>query len=170
MLGKDRVDRESVLVALRREHGLSDQGNYRFYLHAFNRLVLQSGITIGLTRFIAAITLTSVVTFVGTLLFSSSVLEATIGSLLTATALPYLILRMLRGFRRMKFNSQFADALDTIVRSLRAGHPVPIAIAMVGREMADPIGSEFGMVSDEITYGADLEAAMQNLYCRSRLR
>ena len=32
--------------------------------------------------------------------------------------------------------------------------------------MADPIGSEFGMVSDEITYGADLEAAMQNLYCR----
>ena len=65
----------------------------------------------------------------------------------------------------MKFNSQFADALDTMCAS--PGHPVPIAIAMVGREMADPIGSEFGMVSDEITYGADLEAAMQNLYCQS---
>jgi tight adherence protein B len=53
-----------------------------------------------------------------------------------------------------------------IVRSLRAGHPVPIAIAMVSREMKDPIGSEFGIVSDEITYGADLETAMRNLYFR----
>ena len=52
------------------------------------------------------------------------------------------------------------------MRSLRAGHPVPIAITMVGREMGDPIGSEFGIVSDEITYGADLETAMRNLYYR----
>jgi tight adherence protein B len=52
------------------------------------------------------------------------------------------------------------------VRSLRAGHPVPIAITMVSREMGDPIGSEFGIVSDEITYGADLESALRNLYFR----
>jgi len=32
--------------------------------------------------------------------------------------------------------------------------------------MADPIGSEFGIVADEITYGADLETAMRNLYYR----
>jgi tight adherence protein B len=53
-----------------------------------------------------------------------------------------------------------------IVRSLRAGHPVPIAVNMVGREMKDPIGSEFGIDADEITYGADLETAMRNLYFR----
>jgi len=52
------------------------------------------------------------------------------------------------------------------VRSLRAGHPVPVAISMVAREMPDPIGSEFGIVGDEITYGADLETAMRNLYFR----
>ena len=52
------------------------------------------------------------------------------------------------------------------MRSLRAGHPVPIAITMVAREMADPVGSEFGTVADEITYGADLETAMRNLYFR----
>jgi len=32
--------------------------------------------------------------------------------------------------------------------------------------MPDPIGSEFGIVADEITYGADLETAMRNLYFR----
>jgi tight adherence protein B len=37
---------------------------------------------------------------------------------------------------------------------------------MVAREMPDPIGSEFGTVADEITYGADLETGMRNLYFR----
>jgi len=37
---------------------------------------------------------------------------------------------------------------------------------MVSREMPDPIGTEFGLAVDEITYGADLEAAMRNLYFR----
>ena len=50
-----------------------------------------------------------------------------------------------------------------MVRSLRAGHPVPVAVAMVGREMPDPIGSEFGMASDEMTYGMDLVTALNNL-------
>jgi tight adherence protein B len=52
------------------------------------------------------------------------------------------------------------------VRSLRAGHPVPVAIAMVAREMADPVGTEFGIVTDEVTYGADLETALRNLFFR----
>src|SRR4029077_9546360 len=93
-------------------------------------------------------------------------IEAVVVAGFSATALPYFVLRVLRGRRQKKFSSQFPDALDIIVRSLRAGHPVPIAISMVGREMADPVGTEFGMVSDEITYGADLETALRNLYFR----
>ena len=50
MLSKDRTDRESVLVELRRERGLTSGGNYRLNFVAFNRLILQSGITIGFTR------------------------------------------------------------------------------------------------------------------------
>src|SRR5262249_2929858 len=36
----------------------------------------------------------------------------------------------------------------------------------VSRELPDPIGSEFGLVADEVTYGVDLETAMRNLYMR----
>jgi tight adherence protein B len=86
--------------------------------------------------------------------------------LFCSTALPFLVLRILRGKRQKKFAAQFPDSIDIIVRSLRAGHPVPIAISMVAREQPDPIGSEFGIVADEITYGADLETAMRNLYYR----
>jgi tight adherence protein B len=72
----------------------------------------------------------------------------------------------MRKRRQKAFGAQFADALDMIVRSLRAGHPTPVALGLVAREMRDPIGSEFGIVVDEITYGADLETALRNLYVR----
>ena len=72
----------------------------------------------------------------------------------------------MRSRRQKRFAAQFPDALDMIVRSLRAGHPTPIALTMVAREMPDPIGSEFGIVVDEITYGADLETALRNLNVR----
>jgi tight adherence protein B len=166
MLSKESTDRESVLIELRRERGLSSGGNYRLDFVAFNRLFLQSGVTSGITRLIVVFAIIAVVAFAVTLITRGSVIEAAVAALSSVTVLPYLVLRFLRGRRQKKFGAQFPDALDIIVRSLRAGHPVPIAIAMVGREMPDPIGSEFGMVSDEITYGADLETAMRNLYGR----
>jgi tight adherence protein B len=166
MIGKDRTDRESVLIELRRERGLTAGGDYRMGLVALNRLILQSGLTIGITRIFVIIGVTSLLAFGATMIFRGSLVEAALAAALSATALPYLVLKMLRGRRQKKFGAQFPDALDIITRSLRAGHPVPIAITMVGREMADPIGSEFGVVSDEITYGADLESAMRNLYAR----
>ncbi len=165
-IAKDRTDRESVLVELRRERGLTAGGDYQIGLLALNRLILQSGLTLGLSKLFAIIGIGSLVAFGATLLFRQSFLEAAGAALFAATVLPYAVLKLLRVRRQGKFGAQFPDALDIIVRSLRAGHPVPIAISMVGREMKDPIGSEFGVVSDEITYGADLETAMRNLYAR----
>jgi tight adherence protein B len=165
-LSNDRTDRESVLVELRRERGLTNAGDYRLNFVPLNRLILQSGLTIGFVRIVVIIAITAVLAFGATVAVRGSIAQAGLAALLTATVLPYLALRILRGRRQKKFAGQFPDALDIIVRSLRAGHPVPIAITMVGREMTDPIGSEFGVVSDEVTYGADLETAMRNLYAR----
>ncbi|HUD84876.1 MAG TPA: type II secretion system F family protein [Xanthobacteraceae bacterium] len=166
MIAKDRTDRESVLIELRRERGLTAGGDYRLSLVALNRLVLQSGITIGFTRLLIVIAVVSVAAFGVTMMVRGNILEAAVAALVCATVLPYMVLRVLRSRRQKRFGAQFPDALDIIVRSLRAGHPVPIAISMVGREMPDPIGSEFGIVSDETTFGADLETAMRNLYGR----
>ncbi|HTV35916.1 MAG TPA: type II secretion system F family protein [Xanthobacteraceae bacterium] len=165
-LSKDRTDRESVLIELRRERGLTSGGNYRLNFVALNRLILQSGLTIGFTRLGIIVGVASVVAFGAVLLFRHDMFEAGAAGLFCATLLPYMALRMLRSRRQNRFAAQFPDSLDIIVRSLRAGHPVPVAVNMVGREMGDPIGSEFGIVTDEITYGAELEAAMRNLYAR----
>jgi tight adherence protein B len=165
-LSKDKTDRESVLIELRRERGLTSGGNYQLGLIAFNRLILQSGLTIGISRFFIIVGTVSVVAFGLTMIFRGDIVEAMGVLLFSSTLLPLLALRMLRSRRQKKFAAQFPDSLDIIVRSLRAGHPVPIAVNMVGREMGDPIGTEFGIVTDEVTYGADLETAMRNLYAR----
>ncbi len=165
-VAKDRTDRESVLVELRRERGLAASGDFQLSFVALNRLVLQSGLTMGLPRLAVVVAFLSLVAFVATWTFRDSLFEAALAAVFAATVLPYLVLRLLRARRQRRFAAQFPDALDIIVRSLRAGHPVPIAVSMVGREMPDPIGTEFGIVSDEVTYGADLETAMRNLYAR----
>ncbi|HTP90649.1 MAG TPA: type II secretion system F family protein [Xanthobacteraceae bacterium] len=166
MLSKGRTDRETVLIELRRERGLTGSGDYKLSLVALNRLILQSGVTLGFGRLIVIIAVIALFVFALMMMFRGDLLQAILASLFSATALPYFVLRVLRSRRQKLFSAQFPDGLDMIVRSLRAGHPVPIAISMVGREMPDPIGSEFGIVSDEITYGADMETAMRNLYAR----
>jgi tight adherence protein B len=159
-------DREGVMVQLRRERGLDTAGNYRLPLVALNRLILQSGLKIGIAKFAIYLIVIALFAFGLVMATRASLLEATGAALFCCTLLPLLVLKIKRGRRQKQFGAQFPDALDIIVRSLRAGHPVPIAITMVAREMADPVGSEFGTVADEITYGADLETAMRNLYFR----
>jgi tight adherence protein B len=163
---KDQPDRENILVQLRKERGLTGAGNYRFGLLPLSQLILQSGLTLGYSKLLMYIGGGTVLSFAIGLIWRHSIVEALVIAVFSATLLPYLVLRILRGRRQKAFGAQFPDSLDIITRSLRAGHPVPIAVTMVAREMKDPIGSEFGIVVDEITYGSDLETALRNLYYR----
>ena len=162
----DKTDRESVLIQLRRERGLTGGGEYRLPLINLNQLILQSGVTIGLGRLVVFMVIGAIAAFATIIAYDQSLWRAVLAAAVVGLLLPYLVLRLLRGRRQKKFGAQFPDAIDIIVRSLRAGHPVPVAISMVAREQPDPVGSEFGLVTDEITYGADLESAMRNLYFR----
>src|SRR3974390_2089329 len=165
-LVNETADRQAILVQLRRERGLTMGGDFMLPSVALNRLIVQSGLSIGLARIGLLAGVAAAMAFGATLVAGGSVVQALLATLGGGIVLPYLALRMLRSRRQKKFAGQFPDAIDIIVRSLRAGHPVPIAVGMVAREMPDPIGSEFGLVGDEITYGADLETAMRNLYAR----
>jgi tight adherence protein B len=78
-------------------------------------------------------------------------------------AIPLRILQGKATRRRKKVQEQFPVALDVFVRGLRAGHPVAAALDLLTVEMPDPIGSQFGVVVDEVTYGADLRDALSDL-------
>ncbi len=159
-------NREVMLMQLRRERGLTSGGDFRLPLIAFNRLILQSGVSIEMTKLAIIVAIAALSAFGIVLFIRGQWLDAFLVATFCGLILPLLVLQVLRRRRQKAFGAQFPDALDIIVRSLRAGHPVPIAITMVARESPDPIGTEFGIVADEITYGADLETAMRNLYFR----
>lgn len=61
------------------------------------------------------------------------------------------------------FEEQLPDAVELIVRSLRVGHPFSSSINIVAQEMPDPLGSEFGMIADEATYGMDVTESLQKM-------
>jgi tight adherence protein B len=82
---------------------------------------------------------------------------------LVSAVVPFLWLARRREKRLRLLDAQLPDAVELIARALRAGHPLAPALQMVGEEMPDPIGSEFGIAFDEINYGVPLNDAMLNL-------
>jgi tight adherence protein B len=78
----------------------------------------------------------------------------------------FLFLTTRRSKRIARFGEQLPDAIDVIVRGVRAGFPFSAALDLVAREMPDPVGTEFAITSDEIAFGLDLRTAIEHLYRR----
>jgi tight adherence protein B len=57
---------------------------------------------------------------------------------------------------------QLADAIELMVRSLRVGHPFASAVAIVAKEVPDPLGTEFGFIADEAAYGRNIADSLKS--------
>src|SRR5215470_7442902 len=109
-LMKNQPDRQNVLIQLRRERGLTGGGSYAMRILSLNRLVLQSGLTLGVGR-IAFVALGAAgLTFFLTLWMREDLFEASVVALVGAALLPYVGLVFLRARRQGKFGQQFPDA------------------------------------------------------------
>ncbi|MBZ9734401.1 type II secretion system F family protein [Mesorhizobium sp. CA18] len=160
----DESPAEQTLQSLLRERGLTDSGDFAFGFVWLNRLYTQSGITGNPPTFAASFLLAGLaLALLLSFLVRLAAPAAFIVFLIIGLGLPLFVLRRTRKKRIQKFAKQLPDALDMIVRSLRAGHPASVAIALVAREMPDPLGTEFGIVADEITFGLSMEQAVRKL-------
>jgi len=163
-LQEKKISQEQVLMQLRKERGMD--GRAFLSMESLKKLRIQSGVTTAMPKFLA-ITSGVALASVGVGYFYGLPLVAAVPLFLALCVIvPLQTLKFRRNRRHKIFGIQLPEALELITRSLKAGHPVPVAIAMVSREMPDPIGSEFGIVADEVTYGSDLVSALRNLYDR----
>lgn len=85
------------------------------------------------------------------------------GSVLLGLGGPWYTLKFMSKRRIRKFLVQLPSALDLMVRSLEAGHPVLVAMGLVADEMDDPIRTEFAILVNEISYGLSNDIAFQHL-------
>lgn len=122
------------------------------------KVLLQAGITMTSGAFLT----TSFVGFVVAFLVFSQLgnpVIAAIAAFLLCMVAPILAVRLQRTQRINELVRQLPDALDMMARGLKVGHPLQTSLATVANEMPDPIGTEFGIVVDQVSFGDELVEA-----------
>lgn len=172
---KRGLDREQVVALLRKNQPREMAGLpsiLRGPVLALQRTIAGSGIPLSIIQVeLGMVVITLLVMALNLLIIASTDIAASAGVLLMAAVMagcigilvPIMILSMMATRRRRRVEQQFPIALDVFVRALKAGHPIASALVILTQEMEDPIGSEFGLVSDEIAYGAELTDALTEM-------
>lgn len=162
----------SKLLRTRRDQAFTLPGPLGRFADKLERTLAGAGLTISSSQLLLNLVIATMVLFFLMIVFvflSGGVINGgkilLIGAFSVGVgfALPLMFFSRKADSRRKKLAAQFPIALDVFVRGLRAGHPVASALDLLTEEMTDPIGSEFGIVVDEMTYGADMRDALQNM-------
>lgn len=169
------TQREDVIAELRRNDPLLEVQGEGFFAglnRKFRRMLMMAQVPFGpgqvmlvmATVFLVLTIIISVSATVANFPLTLGVMQLVMAvSAAVSIAGPLLTLSFLSQRRRKRMQDQFPVALDIFVRALRSGHPVSSAIELLTEEMEDPIGSQFGLVADEVSYGADLTGALQSM-------
>lgn len=129
------------------------------------RTIEQAGHTILAYRVVGLAVLLSVVLGVACWWFTRMWAWVPVGLIIGAAA-PFIKISRDRKQRLERFEEQLPDAIDTMKRALRAGHPFSASLKMVGEDMDDPVAHEFDLVFADINYGNDSRRALLGLLQR----
>ena len=161
---QDGKDTEEVLSILRQEREGAEKNERIPVLGPLVEMARHAAITISLTQIAISLVGLMVLSFVLLTFFTGAVVQIRIVvALITGYAAFYIWLRGKAKKRISLFEEQLPDALDLMVRSLRVGHPMNASIGIVAQEMIDPLGTEFGLIADETTYGMSINDALERL-------
>ena len=160
-LSKQLDGPSAVLQALRRERGFRTEANPAFV--RYSDWLTQTGVRVQPMALFLVFLALWLALMVGISLRLGMGLTSFFVAALAAAGLIYLYLSLQRSRRIAAFSEQLPDAIDIIVRGVRVGLPFSSAVTLVAREMSDPLGTEFGMLSDEVSFGLDTRTALENL-------
>jgi tight adherence protein B len=125
------------------------------------RKLQTTGMDVSLGDFaFASLALALAMAFLLYVVFDFSPAVALLGSLAIGVGLPNVVVGWKAKKRGRKFNLLFPEAVDLIVRALRAGLPVQEAIANVARDIKDPVGSIFHRAQQQQQLGVPIETAL----------
>ncbi len=74
--------------------------------------------------------------------------------------LPKWVVSFLSKRRKKAFTKQFANAVDVIVRGIQSGLPVGECLNIIAKEMPDPVGAEFRLITEGQRLGLTIDEAL----------
>lgn len=152
---KRRADLARKLKESEEQGQKSDSESYR-------ALIASAGLGLSVPMFFGMSVAVGLLCGAAAMVFGMKAYLALMIAVIGGLGLPRVVLRILASRRQKKFLDDFADALDTIVRMLKAGMPVIESISMVSREFEGPIQEEMSKIYDEQKVGVPLYEAVQN--------
>lgn len=162
-LNKQLRNASAVLAALREERGIRFVRNP--LLRQLSEWLTQTGTPVSAKNCALAFLAITIALIAAGKAFGIGLASVPLAMIAAAMAIVLYFVRR-RAQRIALFADQLPDAIDIIVRGVRVGLPFTSAVALVAREMPDPVGTEFGMLADEIGFGLDVRTALDNLYRR----
>jgi tight adherence protein B len=107
--------------------------------------------------------------FIGSFIVGVPIYICAIAAIVGALGLPRWFLNLLAKRRREKFLREFADAIDVMVRGIKAGLPVSDALKIIAKETPDPVGPEFMDVVEGQRVGITIDQGLERMYERMPL-
>jgi tight adherence protein B len=132
-------------------------------MRGLDKIILQSGLNWTVSKVLLASLVLGALTWVAMMLAARQSLFVGLVAGVVVGAGPLMYVYYMKGKRMAKLEQQLPDALDLMVRALRAGHAFSSALKMAGEEMAQPLAGEFATVHDEVNFGVSLEQALTHL-------
>ena len=103
-------------------------------------------------------------------LFQVPVYVLLLGPLVGGIGLPRYILSVITKKRQKVFIREFVNAIDIIVRGVKAGLPFNDCLQIITTEVGEPVKSEFINLVEQQRVGVPVEQALQKLYERVPLQ
>lgn len=160
------TDQRRAELAKKLKESSAEEGKQTKAGNLSSRL-MQAGLKISVLRFWIYAVLSGCIICLVSVFFGFGPFVASMMAIIGVFGLPRLIVKMMINHRQKKFIDDFADALDSMQRLLKAGMPVSEAIKMVAREYTGPIGEEMEYIFEQQKIGIPLPEAV--LECARRI-
>lgn len=128
--------------------------------------IAQAGLSWTRQKYYLVSAVTAVVTGVLLWLGSANPILGATGLFIGGFGLPAWFLKRCRNKRIKTFGIEFPNALDVIVRGIKAGLPVNDCLRIIASEAAEPVRGEFRQIIETQTLGVPLADAVGKLYER----
>lgn len=124
-------------------------------------LIGQAGLKISPKQFLGFSALSMVVFTLLAKIMGMNIIVVIMAAIIGFFGFPKFVLKRLAARRQKKFLMEMPDALEAVIRLLKAGMPVAEAVAMISREFGGPVGEEMSRIYDKQKIGIPLHEAAQ---------